>query len=659
MRVRGQVQVLALLVLAAACDESTGPNINDVPGYSISRVIVTPSSAAILVPDTITSADEIQFSAIAIGKSSAALTGIRFVWSTSDASIAVVDSSGVVTPVRPGTVEIIASAYKQGKATLEIIPATQTVTVSPLRDTIYVDEPIVAARDTARLTPEARDPFNQVLTGIAFSWQSTSTGVASVDANGLVHATGLGTANVIVEANGRNSSSQITVLPLVAQIDLTSPASQVLALDTLQLSAVAKGYTGTTIARTFTWTSSNPSVATVDANGRVVFLSTGQATFTARTAHRTSAVTVTALDRRLIAMDAGGDFTCGIANLGRGYCWGLSSFGRTAAAPDSSCFDPTSPCILPPKRMNRPEIAFTKLSAGEEFACGIATDQRLYCWGRDEQGQVGNGADGAGATPSLTTVKNERFTAISAGTAHACALNLAGRAYCWGSDSHGQLGDHGHVNSTTPIPVLDSLTTYRAISAGARHTCAITAAGAARCWGDGTSGQLGNGTAASSDVPVLVSGNQNFIEISAGERHTCAVESSGSVYCWGANNFGQLGIGATGAAQLTPVQLPGSNSFTAIAAGAFHTCGISNTHVSCWGWSEYGEVGDGNVLDHNVPAPFVVGLQAMSISAGAKHTCAISLVGEAMCWGSNIWGALGNEFQAGGRATPQVVARLR
>jgi alpha-tubulin suppressor-like RCC1 family protein len=132
------------------------------------------------------------------------------------------------------------------------------------------------------------------------------------------------------------------------------------------------------------------------------------------------------------------------------------------------------------------------------------------------------------------------------------------------------------------------------------------------------------------------------------------------MYCWGANGFGQLGNGAIGVPSSTPVLVGGPGGFTAVATGGFHTCGLASGQVSCWGWSEYGEVGDGNVLNHTVGAPSVVGgLQATAITAGAKHSCAMSAAGDAVCWGSNIWGALGNEFQAGGRATPQVVARPR
>jgi len=249
---------------------------------------------------------------------------------------------------------------------------------------------------------------------------------------------------------------------------------------------------------------------------------------------------------------------------------------------------------------------------------------------------------------------------VSAGSHHACALNLDGRAYCWGSDSRGQLGDSLVINSTTPIPVADSTRLFRAISAGDSHTCGVTTTGAAYCWGEGVSGQLGNGVADSSDVPLLVSGGFSFIAISAGQSHTCAIDTTGNMYCWGDNSMGQLGTGVPGALQLTPILVAGPGGFTSLSAGANHTCAIASSQLKCWGRSEFGQVGDGAGHDHIVASPIVVaGLQATALSAGASHSCAISTAGEAWCWGSNRWGALGNEFQAAVRAVPQLVARPR
>jgi alpha-tubulin suppressor-like RCC1 family protein len=652
-------------LVVAACGEETGPNISGVPSLGIWEVAVSPTNLTILVPDTITAADFVQFSAAAISRSGQPVGVQAFAWRTSDESIAIIDENGLVVPIRPGTVEIHASAHKIGKATLVILPATETVVVTPARDTILVDEPIVPGRDTLRLKAEAFDAFGVKRPGVAFTWQSNSNAVVTVDENGTAHASGLGTTSVLATANSRFAASQIHILPVVASVSLSSPVTHALVSDTIPLTAVARSYNNAVMSRVFNWTSSNTGVATVDSLGNVFVTGLGQATITARTAHRSASVNITTHERRLTAMDGGRDFTCGVAELGRGYCWGLSLDGRTAADADSVCSPPTEgvanpACILPPKQMLRPEVGFSSISAGGNFGCGISTDQNIYCWGSNLAGQLGNGVQGTGPLPSLATVKNERFTTISAGAAHACALNLVGTAYCWGDDSQGQLGDHRQMNSTTPIPVADTTLSFKAISAGASHTCAITQAGLAYCWGDGDDGQLGNGQGSDSDTPVLVSASTTFSAIAAGGDHTCGVATSGSMLCWGSNRTGQLGTGATGGILLVPTAVSGGGGYTQVSAGEEHTCGIAGSAVRCWGRNESGQVGNGSFGSQNVSTPITVsGLQAVSISLGDRHSCAVSTDGRSWCWGSNRWGALGNEYQAAIRPTPQLVARPR
>ena len=659
----GRVAAALTLLTVVACGEETGPNVSGIPGLSILEVRVVPSSATILVPDTITTADFVQFSAVAIGRAGETVPVSDYAWRSMDESIAIVDGTGLVVPIRPGTVEIHASAHKIGKATLVILPATETIVVTPGRDTIYVDEPILPSTDTLRLKAEAFDPDGELRVGVAFTWQSNANEVVSVDVNGTVHAEGLGSTSVLATSNARFAGSQILVAPVVASVSLTSPVTQALVSDTIELTAIARDYNNGVMARTFNWTTSNASVATVDGDGIVNVVGVGQATITARTAHRSASVDIETQPRVLTSMDGGRGFTCGVANFGRGYCWGLGLDGRIGSVADSACFpgtegSETPPCTLPPKRMNAPEVAYTSISAGGNFGCGISTEQLLYCWGADGAGQLGNGFGGDTPTPGLATVKSERFTTISAGSLHACALNLTGRAYCWGDDTQGQLGDRGRTTSTTPIPVSDSLLSFKAISAGDAHTCAITQAGQAYCWGAGDAGQLGTGNKQDSDAPVLVGGGITFTAIAAGGSHTCGVATSGNMLCWGSNRFGQVGKGVAGDTVLVPTAVSGAGGYTMVSAGEDHTCGVAAGAVRCWGRNDDGQLGIGNTSGASAPST-VSGLAAASISLGNRHSCAMSTDGRAWCWGSNIWGALGNEFQAATRTTPQLVARPR
>jgi uncharacterized protein YjdB len=187
-------------------------NLSDVPGYLISSVRVSPAIDTIFVPDSIRESDRIIFSAIATGKSGAVLPALTFAWETSDPSIATVDSAGVVTPRTLGVVEIRASADKIGRATLVILPATMSVSVSPAADTILVALPIVAARDTVRLQAIARDLSGAPLGGVLFTWATSSPSVATVDQTGLVHAIGFGSTTITASTNGHFASAVVHVI---------------------------------------------------------------------------------------------------------------------------------------------------------------------------------------------------------------------------------------------------------------------------------------------------------------------------------------------------------------------------------------------------------------------------------------------------------------
>src|SRR5207247_1427933 len=126
------------------------------------------------------------------------------------------------------------------------------------------------------------------------------------------------------------------------------------------------------------------------------------------------------------------------------------------------------------------------------------------------------------------------FTAVSAGAYHTCGLTTGGAAYCWGSNDNGELGNGSTTSSSVPVAVTAPGLTFTAVSAGGCHTCGVTPSGAVYCWGSNAYGQLGNGSTTSSSVPVAVSaGGRTFTAVSAGYLHTCGLTSGGAGYCWG------------------------------------------------------------------------------------------------------------------------------
>lgn len=228
---------------------------------------------------------------------------------------------------------------------------------------------------------------------------------------------------------------------------------------------------------------------------------------------------------------------------------------------------------------------------------------------------------------------------ISTGASHTCGVTAAGAAKCWGSNSIGQLGNNSLTSSAAPVQVQGLTSGVTAISAGQTSTCAVVS-GAVKCWGSNSNGQLGT-SGSYSLVPVSVSGlSSGVTAISVGNAYACAVQD-GAAKCWGANN-GRLGDG-TSADATAPVQVSGLTSgVTGISAGNAHTCAVVSDSARCWGTNGSGQLGDDSTTSSLTPVA-VVGLGAgvSSISAGGNHSCAV-VSGGAKCWGSNSHGQLGN-----------------
>ena len=267
------------------------------------------------------------------------------------------------------------------------------------------------------------------------------------------------------------------------------------------------------------------------------------------------------------------------------------------------------------------------------------------------------GMSASAATEAVTPM-------VVAGGAHTCALSSGGAVKCWGSNLTGQLGDGTVTDRLTPVDVAGLTRGVVAISAGGRHTCALSRGGAVKCWGGNDYGQLGDGTSGTNRLtPVDVVGIAGgVVAVSAGKDHTCALTSGGAVKCWGGNDYGQLGDGTSGTSRLTPVDVFGlAAGVVAISAGQDHTCALtSGGAMKCWGWNALGQLGDGTIWTDRLAPVDVVGLTSgvVAISAGWWHTCALTSSGAVKCWGSNNYGQLGDGTSGASRLTPVDVVGL-
>ena len=292
--------------------------------------------------------------------------------------------------------------------------------------------------------------------------------------------------------------------------------------------------------------------------------------------------------------------------------------------------------------------AFTAVSASTYHTCGVTTARAAYCWGRNANGQLGDGSTTGELNPVLVAAPaGVSFAAVSARFLHTCGVTAAGAAYCWGFNGSGQLGDGTTTQELTPVLVVAPAgVSFAAVSTGISHTCGVTPAGAAYCWGDNANGQLGDGSTTGELTPVLVAApaGVSFAAVSAGTSHTCGVTAAGAAYCWGSNGAGELGDGTT-TSQLSPVQVAGSVSFATLTAGFFHTCGVTAAGAAyCWGANGSGRLGDGTTTQRLTPVLVAApaGVSFAAVSAGNSHTCGVTPAGAAYCWGDNFYGQLGD-----------------
>ena len=252
---------------------------------------------------------------------------------------------------------------------------------------------------------------------------------------------------------------------------------------------------------------------------------------------------------------------------------------------------------------------------------------------------------------------SEHFAQVSAGDYHSCGLTAAGKAYCWGSDLNGELGNGVGITGDQGVPspvAAPPGVSFSFIGVGSSYTCALSGVGSAYCWGSDFNGRLGNGTAVTESQftpsAVEMPAGVSFSALSVGPHHACGLSSTGEAYCWGLDSFGQLGNGAgVTDPQVAPsaVEMPTGVTFSAIFAQSYHSCALgSDATTYCWGLDSAGQLGNGAALTSNQPAPTAVdmppGVSFTAIDMGSFHTCAIGSDAEAYCWGWDGSGQLGN-----------------
>ena len=290
---------------------------------------------------------------------------------------------------------------------------------------------------------------------------------------------------------------------------------------------------------------------------------------------------------------AGDEFSCALLTDGTAKCWGLGEKGqRGDGTTDQMALAPVSVAGL------TNAVAF---GAGYDHACALIGDGTMRCWGGNSSGQLGHATPSGMSTVPVAVDNVIDATSIAVGAFHTCAVGADRTVRCWGRNINGQLGDGTLMDSPTPVTVV-GLTNVSAVAAGGSHTCALRVDGSVGCWGSNDFGQLGDGTGASSRTIVVVPGLSNAIAVSAGWAHTCALLQDQTVRCWGWNVSGQVGNGTTANA-LTPVAVVGLAGASAVTAGWWqHSCArLTDGNVRCWGQNQWGQLGNGTTASSATP----------------------------------------------------------
>ena len=381
--------------------------------------------------------------------------------------------------------------------------------------------------------------------------------------------------------------------------------------------------------------------------------------------------------------------TCALVSGGRVWCWGDNEHGQLG---NGLVQDSTQPALSAPGTALL--FAAKRVVAGSFFTCALKVDGHVACWGRNDEGVVGNEVIGQTWRFPLLVDELDSVTELAAGYQHVCALREDGTVWCWGRNLEGQLGDGLEVSTHMPVKVF-GLAGAVSIAAGMTHTCAVTSDDEAYCWGWNLHGQLGTGTVAAEVEPADVVGLDAFPECAAcgddnvctddvcnadgscanparadglpcgpgqscsggecvagppparelglGEAHTCTLRTDGRVACFGRNGEGELGLGYASELLTVPRDVQGLDGAAEISANYRQSCALLGSgNVRCWGTNDSGQLGNGTTDSAVAPQATTNIDDGLRLSSGHEHTCVMRQTGHVICWGANGSGQVGD-----------------
>jgi alpha-tubulin suppressor-like RCC1 family protein len=347
------------------------------------------------------------------------------------------------------------------------------------------------------------------------------------------------------------------------------------------------------------------------------------------------------------SVSSGEHHSCAIKSSGELWCWGNNTNGQLGKVfPSTGLY---SGFATVPVHIDSSPQVWRKIAAGTQYSCGIDNDGKLYCWGSNTDGRLGIGAD-MSTSATITVVRPQsRWQSVSTSRSFACAIDDGDQAWCWGKNDRGQLGNGSPLTATVPVPLAtppnwEVSSRIVQIAAGVEHACLVKDDASLWCWG--TNDGIQNGPMDGSLTATVAIRDPNMMSqwayVSAGRTYTCAIQNDNSLQCRGSNAYGMLGNGTTRSeSDMTPVDDP--SQWQMISASWYHICGIqTDESLWCWGKNSSGEIGDGTTERRTSPAEAGAGRSWRTVSSALHHSCAVSQDGSLWCWGRNVGGQLGN-----------------
>ena len=342
-----------------------------------------------------------------------------------------------------------------------------------------------------------------------------------------------------------------------------------------------------------------------------------------------------------IATASGDSHTCAIKADQSLWCWGGNSSGQLGQG--------TTVALIAEPTEVAADSQWSSVSANGDHSCAIKTGNSLWCWGSNSSGQIGNNADAAIVSSPTEIAAGSSWSKISLGTDHSCGIKDDDSLWCWGGNSHGQLGDGSKEEKKIPTAIDPGNNDWLAISLGTQFSCGIRDVGSLFCWGINDKNQSGRSPIDKADLttPSSVDGNTDWLNISTGNTHSCGIRNTDQLWCWGDSSYGQTGAESAATPTLVVTPTVGDDKWIKVAADGNHSCAIRKNNnqdnsLWCWGKNDNGQLGNNTTTAKTQPAP-VVGDSVWSwVSLGVDHSCAINDDGSLWCWGDNSESQLGD-----------------